>query len=205
MTEGIVYILINEAMPGLSKIGKTAASLEDRIRGLDSTGVPLPFECFHASKVANIDFVERQLHDAFDDMRIRKRREFFRVSPERVQAALLLAQVEDVTPRGDVVEDAEDQQALDEAKKWRSPFHFGMVEIPTGSELTFSKDSQYRCIVAGKKQVEFEGETTSLSAAALTCAHRLGYTWKTVAGPEYWLYEGESLGERRRRIESDED
>ena len=80
MAEGIVYILVNEAMPGLSKIGKTSARIEERMRALDTTSVPLPFECFHASKVKDIDFVETQLHDAFDDVRVRKRREFFRIT-----------------------------------------------------------------------------------------------------------------------------
>ena len=103
MSEGIVYILINEAMPGLTKIGKTSTAIEQRMRDLDSTGVPLPFECFHASRVGDMDFVERQLHDAFDDTRVRQRREFFRISPERVRSALLLAQIDDLKPRDDVV------------------------------------------------------------------------------------------------------
>lgn len=38
----IVYVLINEAMPGYVKIGLTSGSLEERIRSLDTTGVPLP-------------------------------------------------------------------------------------------------------------------------------------------------------------------
>ncbi len=79
----IVYVLINEAMPDLVKIGKTT-DLEGRIRGLDNTSIPLPFECFYAARVADPDFVERQLHDAFGDHRIRSNREFFRIAPERI-------------------------------------------------------------------------------------------------------------------------
>ena len=37
----IIYIPINEAMPGFVKIGKTT-DLESRIRSLDTTSVPLP-------------------------------------------------------------------------------------------------------------------------------------------------------------------
>ncbi len=40
----IVYILINEAMPGLIKIGRTNTDLATRIKALYQTGVPLPFE-----------------------------------------------------------------------------------------------------------------------------------------------------------------
>jgi hypothetical protein len=48
-----VYVLRNEAMPGYVKVGFTRGSLEDRIRELDTTGIPLPFECFYAARVSN--------------------------------------------------------------------------------------------------------------------------------------------------------
>ena len=81
MPEGVVYILLNESMPGYVKIGKTTGDLIARIKQLDGTGVPLPFTCFYASKVVDCDFVEARLHDAFADQRVRANREFFRVAP----------------------------------------------------------------------------------------------------------------------------
>ena len=85
----IIYILTNEAMPGYVKIGKTANNLEQRVRDLSaSTSIPLPFTVFYACTVKNAQFVEHQLHDAFDDNRVNPKREFFRVAPERVVAAL---------------------------------------------------------------------------------------------------------------------
>lgn len=68
----IIYILINEAMPGYVKIGRTN-DLERRIREMDNTSVPLPFECFYACTVRDVQFAERQLHDAFLDHRVRAR------------------------------------------------------------------------------------------------------------------------------------
>ena len=50
----IVYILINDAMPGLVKIGLTGTSLEQRIRELDTTSVPLPFKCYYAAEVGDV-------------------------------------------------------------------------------------------------------------------------------------------------------
>jgi hypothetical protein len=97
MAEGIVYILINEAMPGYTKIGKTTSPVEQRMKELDSTGIPLPFECFYAARVADIDSVERKLHDAFLDRRVRPRREFFKIDPARVQSALSLAGLVNLT------------------------------------------------------------------------------------------------------------
>jgi hypothetical protein len=204
MSEGTIYILINEAMPGYTKVGKTTTSVEQRMRQLDTTGVPLPFECYYAARVADVDFAETQLHDAFDDQRVRKRREFFEIDPERIRSALLLAALEDVTPKDDVVEDADDQAALNKARTIRSAFNFEMVKIPKGSVLTFTKDQDITCTVVDHKKVEFEGEVTSLTAAALTVIHRMGYTWTKIAGPVYWEFEGETLSERRHRMEEGE-
>ena len=78
-----VYVLTNEAMPGLVKVGKTSGSLEKRMRDLYKTGVPIPFSCFYAVDVKDADFVERKIHEAFDDMRLNESREFFTIAPEK--------------------------------------------------------------------------------------------------------------------------
>ena len=110
-----------------------------------------------------------------------------------------------MTPSEDVVEDAEDRTALKEARAWQSHFNFKMVEIPVGAILEFAKDPETTCTVSGNKKIQFEDQETSLSRAALTILHRMGYTWQQVRGPSYWLFEGESLEERRRRMEEDDD
>ncbi|MFT5281037.1 MAG: hypothetical protein ACI9AR_000490 [Flavobacteriaceae bacterium] len=192
----IIYILINEAMSGYVKIGKTI-NLEQRIRSLDTTGVPLPFECFYAATVADMDFVEKKLHGAFADNRVRSNREWFEIAPERVVEALLLAQIKDVTPREDYVESAEDKVALDKARNRREAFNFKMVDIPTGSILTFTRDENITCTVLDTKNVNFNGEPASISNAGQIA---LGVDWP-VQGPLYWEYEGETLDERRTRME----
>ena len=111
-----VYILTNEAMPGLVKIGMTTTPVESRMLGLDSTGVPLPFECYYAARVDDMAKVERALHEAFGDHRVRKSREFFRLDPYRAKVILELLATEDVTPRSEVVQDASDVQAIAEAR-----------------------------------------------------------------------------------------
>ncbi len=77
-----------------------------------------------------------------------------------------------------------------------------MVEIPLGAVLTFTKDHSITCVVIDHKKVEFEGETTSLTAAALTIVNRMGYTWTKIAGPQYWEYDSETLSGRRNRMEA---
>ena len=189
---------MNEAMPGYVKIGRTN-DLERRIREMDNTSVPLPFECFYACIVRDAQFAERQLHDAFLDHRVRSSREFFEISPERAVAALKLAEIENVTPKKDFVETPEDQQALNQARKKRSIFNFSMVDILVGAELVFSRDENIKARVVDNRSIEYNGEITSLSSSAQKI---LGYNYG-VAGTDYWMYEGETLDERRRRMEEE--
>lgn len=196
----IVYILTNEAMPGYVKIGKTKSGLSQRLRQLDVTSLPLPFECFFAAKVADCDVVERLLHDAFADRRTRKNREFFEISPERVASALKLAAIEEVAGDDNVLE-PEAKAAIAQAVNRRPAFNFTMVDIPIGATLVHGADENSTCKVVDSKCVEFEQEVLSLSDAALRVFHRLGRTWKAVSGPGNWLYENETLDARRRRFE----
>tara|TARA_B100000780_G_scaffold162481_1_gene113595 strand:+ start:237 stop:377 length:141 start_codon:yes stop_codon:yes gene_type:complete len=46
MDMSTVYVLTNDSMPGLVKIGRTSGSIEKRMRDLYKTGVPIPFNCF---------------------------------------------------------------------------------------------------------------------------------------------------------------
>lgn len=199
--DGIIYIVVNEAMPGIVKVGLTQGDLADRIKQLDHTSVPLPFECFYAARVNNVEFVEKQLHDAFADYRVRKNREFFEVSPERVVSALKLAEVENVTPSTDIVESDDDQKALNKARNKRAVFNFKLADIPLGAELVFSRDENVKCNVVDNRKVNYCGSLMSLSAAAQAALESLGFNWKAVQGPAYWLYEGETLDERRKRLE----
>ena len=198
----IIYILINEAMPGYAKIGKTSASLEQRIRELStSTSIPLPFTCFYACTVKNAAFVEHQLHDAFNNNRVNPRREFFQIAPERVVAALKLAEIENITPQNDLIEAQEDKDAHKEALEKRGRFNFEMAGIPLGSEIYFSRDETKKAKVVdlhSTKSIEFNGEVTSLSLSAQKI---LGYKYG-VAGTDYWMYDGETLDERRSRMEN---
>jgi len=197
----VIYILINEAMPGYVKIGKTSTSLEQRIKELSSsTSIPLPFTCFYACTVRDSVFVEHQLHDAFDDSRVNPKREFFQISPERVVSALKLAEIENITPKQDYIENKEDQIALHQARARRSIFKFNLVDIPIGAELVFSRDETKKAKVIDNRNIEFDGKTTSLSTSAQKI---LGYNYG-VSGTDYWTYDGETLDERRKKFEEEE-
>lgn len=201
----IVYILTNEAMPGYVKIGITG-DLQARIKQLSSTSVPVPFECFYAKKVKDVRFVENRLQATFSKDRVDSGagREFFMIQPEQAAAALSLADGEEVV-LGDSVISEQERVAIEEIKKRRPGFNFSMVGIKPGAILTFSLDESITCVVHDSKKVEFNGEVTSLSDAAMKVLESKGLNWKAVSGPGIWMYEGENLYERRIRMEEEGD
>ena len=201
----IVYLLTNPTMPDLVKIGRTN-DLETRLRSLSThSGVPVPFECFYACEVRDSVEVERALNEAFGDHRINPKREFFRLNPERVQAILKVMAIRDETPTIEIVEDQVELEALQREQSRRSNFRFSNVGIPFGATLNFVKDEALTAVVVDDRTIEFEGVRTSTSNAAKILLHRMGGTLSAAQGPLYWMYDGETLAERRMRFESGED
>ena len=197
----IVYILTNEAMPGLIKIGLTNSTVEQRMITLDNTSVPLPFECYYAARVSDSAKIERALHVGLGDHRVRNSREFFRIDPYRAKAILEVLAIEEVTPGASVFVEPDDQEALARAVAARPNFRFSMVNIPVGATLYFAKDESITATVVSDRKINFRGSETSLSRAALQIVHSLGYTWTQIAGPQWWLYEGMTLSELRNQTE----
>lgn len=200
---GIVYLLINPVMPGLTKIGKTNIDgLETRLQSLYNTSIPIPFQCFYACEVEDPDLVEKKLHDAFGDQRVNKKREFFEIDAERVKSVLELLALNDVTPTEEKFEDADDKVAYEKASEIRSRINFKMLDISIGSKLSFSKDENIVATVTTNRTIEYNGEEISISAAAADIlTSQFGYKSRHVSGSDYWTYEGEKLWERRHRLE----
>ena len=92
-----VYILVNEAMPGLIKIGFTNQGVSARMNQLNSTGVAKPFECFYAAYVEDMAEVESFLHQQFSEHRVNDRREFFKLEPREAHRVLAQFAIGDAT------------------------------------------------------------------------------------------------------------
>ena len=198
---GIVYLLTNEAMPGLVKIGRTTADEPQvRIRQLyyGSSGVPVPFECVLAMKVDNPQKVESGLHKTFSPDRVNPRREFFRIKPERAVAALGIATGKDVTP--DVNKDNEEipeaeRSSSETLRKKRPNLNFAEMTIPPESVLEpierYSNESTEggnTAVVIDDKRVRFRGEELSLTEATKRLTG-----FDNVAPTPYWSFEGRNL------------
>lgn len=88
-TYGFVYILANEAMPGIIKIGYTDRSPQQRCVELSrGSCLPTPFTVLYYAEFENPRAVEREAHKFFAATRLNDRREFFRAPPERVMQFL---------------------------------------------------------------------------------------------------------------------
>ncbi len=192
----IVYVLVNEAMPGLVKIGMTEESdPATRVTQLYSTGVPFPFDVAYACRVDNADEVERALHVAFSPQRVNPRREFFRIEVGQAIAILRLLHSPDATQElvDSVKVDEESAQALQEARKRRPNLNFREMGIPVGSVLTAESDLNIRLLVTGDKKVRIGEQTEDLSLTAAT--QRVFGLENSVRPTPLWRYNGRLLNE----------
>lgn len=77
---GEVYILENESMPNIVKIGYTELCSEDRANELSkATGVPLPFTVEESFLVENPKRLEKLIHLHLKKYRLNNKREFFKI------------------------------------------------------------------------------------------------------------------------------
>lgn len=199
----IVYVLTNESMPGYIKIGRTDTSVQQRMSELDRTSVPLPFQCYYAARVPDNVHVEKTLHAAFADFRVRQSREFFRMDPYKAQVIIELVATENVTPSEVEVSDDEGKAAIEKSTRVSGRFNLAKYGIAPGSILSFAPDRSITALVIDETGVEFDGEKMSLSAAAVAANQKRGRTGTALAGPIYWLYEDETLANIRDRLDND--
>lgn len=195
---GYVYVLKNECMPGLVKIGITD-NMEERLRTLNNTSVPVQFESVYTCTVQKglMRKIEAALHKAFSTDRVNPKREFFRMDADRVIPILSMFQIENVT---DEVNkelnsglDPQEKVALEkekaEAPKRRETFNFYALGIKDGEHLYWKEDPQIFATVASERRVVYDGGLMSLTAATSKIK---GLSYGVQPTP-YWLYNGRSL------------
>jgi hypothetical protein len=199
MEYGIVYLLTNPVMPGLVKIGMTTQKeIEQRMKELYTTGVPLPFECQFACKVKKSDCakIEKALHTAFGPQRINANREFFRINVEQAKAILELFHHEDIT--NDVSEEIEndltpeDKAASVKAQIHRPALNFYEMGMQKGDILMWKDDPSISVTIVTDRKVDYDGEEWSISALS---AQLKGYKVKHISPTPHWLYKDRLLSE----------
>jgi len=194
--QGIVYVLSNPAMPGLVKIGQTTNEITNRMNDLNTTGVPLPFECLFACEVDDCKLVENSLHKAFYPYRINPRREFFEIDPDQAIVILRLFAKKEITPAvtaeiNKSITNAE-KEASENYKKRRPPLNFAEMGIPIGAKLVFSYDEETAEVyVSSDRKVKVLDSNEEKSLTQITREIlKIDYN---VQPTRYWSYEGKSL------------
>lgn len=221
---GYVYILTNPSFrDDWVKIGKSSRPVDVRSKELDNTAVPLPFEIYAVMKTEKYNEAEKQIHGLIDlvnpNMRIRKGREFFNVTPEKAlsifrQCARTLddAEIEiyennqpaSKSQLGDVdVDGIKDKKTRIVSKQ---KLTFKLLRIPVGAELSFVENDVIKATVVNDTNIVRlqDGTEASLSKATAIVKNKLGTatTSDTYQGGAYWLYKGQRLTTIRNQIES---
>ena len=99
-------------------------------------------------------------------------------------------------PEGHEIEDEVTAEEIKEIAR-RGPFRFGECGIPEGAEITFVEDPNIKARVLDDRHIEYQGETTSVSALA----QRLKGFKHQVQGTLWFKYKGEVLADLRNRLE----
>jgi len=211
---GVIYILTNPSFPDFVKIGY-AQDIEKRLKQLNrSETIPFAFRVYAVYKVES-KLTDKELHKLIDnlnpDLRTienfdgkEREKEFYAMSAEDAYGLLeciaKISGTEDrlqrLTPEGHEILDEQIANEVRETAR-RGPFRFSDCNIPVGSELTFIENSDIKAIVVDDRRIEYDGETTSVSALA----QKLKGFDHPVQGTLWFLYKGEKLTDIRDRIE----
>lgn len=91
-----VYVMKNDGMPGLVKVGYSTDPVERAYRLSSSAAVPLPFEVLHAERILFEHLAQKAemvAHSMLDRYRVNDAREFFRVGDDNVAVQAVIISV----------------------------------------------------------------------------------------------------------------
>lgn len=215
-TKGVIYILTNPSFPEFVKIGY-AHNIEKRLRQLNrSETIPFAFRVYAVYAVKS-ELTDKELHKLIDSLNPDLRtienfdgkeriKEFYAMSAEDAYSLLesiakisgTLDRLQRLTPEGHEVLDEALAIEIKETVR-RGPFRFSICNIPVGSEVLFIENSSIRAKVVDDRHIEYNGETTSLSALA----QKLKCFEHPVQGTLWFTYNGERLSDLRDRAEKE--
>ncbi len=165
---GYVYIFTNPSFKdNWIKVG-SAKNVDERLKRLYTTPVPLPFERYATLKTRKYEQVEKYLIKIFDNLakkRVNKRREFFNILPE--DALEYLKDQADLLEDGILEISGEEKSTknIKSANKQRSKYK-GKYKVET-NKIFYFKEAKMKVI--DKKFVVLEG---SKIIAEITSNHK---------------------------------
>ena len=212
---GVIYILTNPSFPDYVKIGY-AHNIETRLKQLNrSETIPFAFRVYAVYAVES-ELTDKELHKLIDklnpDLRTienfdgkERVKEFYAMSAEDAYGLLeciakisgTLDRLQRLTPEGHEILDEQIANEVRETVR-RGPFRFSACNIPIGSQIEFIEDSSIKATVVDDRRIEYNGETTSVSALA----QKLKGFDHAVQGTLWFTYQGEKLTDIRDRVEA---
>ena len=212
---GVIYILTNPSFPDYVKIGY-AHNIETRLKQLNrSETIPFAFRVYAVYAVES-ELTDKELHKLIDklnpDLRTienfdgkERVKEFYAMSAEDAYGLLeciakisgTLDRLQRLTPEGHEILDEQIANEVRETVR-RGPFRFSACNIPIGSQIEFIEDSSVKATLVDDRRIEYNGETTSVSALA----QKLKGFDHAVQGTLWFTYQGEKLTDIRDRVEA---
>ncbi len=217
MKKGVIYILTNPSFPDYIKIGY-AHDLEKRMKQLNrSETIPFAFRAYAVYDVES-ELTDKELHKLIDtlnpDLRTietfdgkERVKEFYAMTPEYAYSLLeciakisgTTSNLKRMTPEGHEILDEQIAQDVRENTR-KGPFRFSDCGIPFGSTIQFIEDESIQAIVIDDRHIEYNGETTSVSALA----QKLKNYDHPVQGTLWFTYHGKTLKVIRDEVDSNE-
>jgi hypothetical protein len=102
-------------------------------------------------------------------------------------------------PEGHEVLDEQTAKEISEESR-RGPFKFSMCGIKPGEKVQFTDNPSIEAVVVDDRHIEYNGETTSLSALA----QKIKGFDHPVQGTVWFTYKGERLSDLRDRLEKED-
>ncbi len=214
-SKGVIYILTNPSFPEYVKIGY-ADDINKRLQQLNrSECIPFAFRVYATYEVSS-RLSDLKLHSIIDRLNPNLRsvesfngkqrvREFYAMSPEDAYA--ILDAIAEMHGCGDklklILPSAEEaaaeataQEIDTESTERASNFSFSKCQIPVGDVITYYDNPSITAKVVDDRNVEYNGETMSLTALAKLLSGKK----YSIAGPKFFKYKGEWLNDIRHRL-----
>ena len=215
---GYVYILTNPSFrEDWVKIGMTQ-NMEERLKTLDTTALPLPFKKYATLQTSKYEKAEKHVHhfiETFTNLRIRDKREFFNVKPE--QALKIFCEVAELLDDAIVTKYDEKghptqiyptpcpetpKNAAPVRLAPRKPFEFSMVRLKEGDTVTFDP-LKINVKVCGKNIVNYKEKNYTLTGFCKAfLPDDMRNSSEAYQGPKYFSYKGENLWKLRLKEEN---
>lgn len=212
---GVIYILTNPSFPEYVKIGY-ADDIDKRLKKLNrSECIPFAFRVYATYEVSS-RLSDLKIHSIIDKLNPNLRsvesfngkqrvREFYAMSPEDAYSILeAIAEIHGCSDKLRIATLTEEERTAEqtaqeidtESTERAANFSFSRCQIPAGEKIEYYDNPDITATVVDDRNVEYNGETMSLTALAKLLSGRK----YSIAGPRFFKYKGEWLNDIRHRL-----